>query len=399
MGYQSDISESYTKIMSSYYSIAIGYNPGIASFYSITMGYNAGGTDISNRSIAIGYGAGSTYIHESAIAIGDEAGKEMGKNSIAIGRFAGKTNMGDNSIALGLYAGVNNMGDNSIAIGRYTARNNLGENSIVIGNDVECSYNNTIVLNATSLPESSIAYTISVDNSNAFYVKPIRLGSTNNFLTYNSVTGEILYDNSLNITVGTIYAGGSDFKVEGIKSRANEGNYRVPTYLWYDTTTSIIKYFQLTSDDRLKHNEVHITNGLSVIRKLSPQKYHKTSEIYDANYVGDISIPYIIETGLIAQEVYEIEDLSYLVYKFDYVDRHGNTIPDVYSLRYNEVFVYNIAATKELDAKVTELEIKNLALETQVSSLTSLVATMQSQMTTMQSQMTTMQSQMTTMQT
>ena len=152
----------------------------------------------------------------------------------------------------------------------------------------------------------------------------------------------------------------------------------------------------VTSDDRLKHNEVIITNGLDVIDKLTPKFYKKTQVLLDASYNGDLTAyTWSLESGLIAQEVLQISDLSYVVGGGDYYEpkyiykRQANDlsynyyetsanyfelsnnyfeprannyevsynlITQAYNLNYNSVFVYGVAAIKELHAKVKAQE-------------------------------------------
>jgi hypothetical protein len=99
------------------------------------------------------------------------------------------------------------------------------------------------------------------------------------------------------------------------------------------------------SDDRLKHNEVDIS-GLEIIRQLKPQKYQKTSEKHPIDYTGDISCEWNWETGLIAQDILKINDISYSV--------GYNNVKDTYALNYNNIFVYGLQATKELDIQLQE---------------------------------------------
>ena len=132
------------------------------------------------------------------------------------------------------------------------------------------------------------------------------------------ISGFLFVDNSINV--------GGSVKVEG----AVRTNQNV-----------------LSSDDRLKHNERKINNGLEIIRKLEPQVYDKTSIFKSANYRGIINEPYIIEAGLIAQEVNAINDLSFTVIE-------GNSI-NPYYVNYNNIFVYGLAGIKELDNIVTGL--------------------------------------------
>jgi hypothetical protein len=112
-----------------------------------------------------------------------------------------------------------------------------------------------------------------------------------------------------------------------------------------------------TSDDRYKHNEVDIKNGLEMIRILNPQTYDKTTEMLDADYNGDLTDhEHRTEAGFIAQEVAKIPELKYCV--------HGGETPEEpYYLNYNDLFVYAVAGLKELDAKVSTLESRLAALE------------------------------------
>ena len=163
----------------------------------------------------------------------------------------------------------------------------------------------------------------------------------------------------------------------------------------------------ITSDDRLKHNEKIITNGLDIINQLEPKKYFKSLKRYDEEHNYDLDSSgnpitddhYKIETGLIAQQVMTISELKYLVdevedkYKIvnkEKIDESGNVILDDdgkpvideeeqislkgrYTVSYQDIFVYNIAATKELDRKVITLENEKCDkayLESKIETLT-----------------------------
>lgn len=102
------------------------------------------------------------------------------------------------------------------------------------------------------------------------------------------------------------------------------------------------------SDDRLKHNEKNITNGLEIIRQLEPQIYQKTRNFKHPDFSGIVNEAFILEAGLIAQEVEQINDLSFSV-------NIGNEIIP-YSLNYNNIFVFGLAAIKELDKKISDKE-------------------------------------------
>ena len=106
-----------------------------------------------------------------------------------------------------------------------------------------------------------------------------------------------------------------------------------------------------SSDDRLKHNEKNINNGLDIVRQLNPQFYQKTQTFKTHDYRGPVNEPYILEAGLIAQEVANINDISFTV-------SIGNDIKP-YSVAYNNVFIYGLAAIKELDT-IVNTNINNI---------------------------------------
>jgi hypothetical protein len=176
-----------------------------------------------------------------------------------------------------------------------------------------------------------------------------------------------------------------------------------------NVTSLIVDGANVNSDDRLKHNEVIITNGLDVIERLTPKFYQKTQVLLDASYNGDLSgYAWSHEAGLIAQEVLQISDLSFVVGGGDYYEQtynlitqtqdvsanyyepsanyyelsnnyydqiannyevSYNLIAQAYNLNYNSVFVYGLAAIKELHTKVKVQESTILNQKNIISSL------------------------------
>jgi hypothetical protein len=176
------------------------------------------------------------------------------------------------------------------------------------------------------------------------------------------------------------------------------------------TTLNVTSSFTNSSDDRLKHNEVAITNGLTIIDKLNPKFYQKTQNMLDSSYNGDLSgHAWTYEAGLIAQEVLQIPELSFVVgggdyYQESYILKNQsnntsinyydisanyydisanyydisannyeisyNLIAQPYSLNYNSIIVYGLAAIKELHAKVKAQELSLLTQQTIINSLT-----------------------------
>jgi hypothetical protein len=178
------------------------------------------------------------------------------------------------------------------------------------------------------------------------------------------------------------------------------------------TTLNVTGTFTNTSDDRLKHNEVVIVNGLNIIDRLTPKFYQKTQDLLDANYNGDLSNhAWTYEAGLIAQEVLQISDLSFVVGGGDYYEQKynlitqqtqdlsannyelsnnyyevsannyeviNNLITQAYNLNYNSVFVYGLAAIKELHAKVKAKEISILNRQAIINNLITRIEALES---------------------
>jgi hypothetical protein len=164
---------------------------------------------------------------------------------------------------------------------------------------------------------------------------------------------------------------------------------------WRFLNLDVTGIFTNTSDDRLKHNEVTIVNGLDVIDRLTPKFYQKTQNMLDASYNSDLSgHNWSYETGLIAQELLQISDLSFVVSGGDYYEESYiykrrtndpsnanydisnanydicyNLIPQTYNVNYNSIFVYGLAAIKELHAKVKSQETIISSLLTRIEAL------------------------------
>ena len=153
--------------------------------------------------------------------------------------------------------------------------------------------------------------------------------------------------------------------------------------------------FNNTSDDRIKYNEVNIntSTALNVINQLTPQKYEKIIErpqnlsgtwiptdieweteknetITQINEDGSTTIlpkwNYQNETGLVAQDVKNINELSYCVIG-DEVDTNGNQTP--LKLNYTDIFSYHIAATKELTTQLNTANQKIVTLENEIAAI------------------------------
>ena len=111
----------------------------------------------------------------------------------------------------------------------------------------------------------------------------------------------------------------------------------------------------LGSDQRLKHDIIDISNGLEIINQLNPKFYKKTTNQNAVDNSNNFKEPYILEAGLIAQEIFQINDLSYTVLQ--------GTETKPFYLNYNNIFVYALSAIKQLSEKINYLEKKINILE------------------------------------
>ena len=123
------------------------------------------------------------------------------------------------------------------------------------------------------------------------------------------------------------------------------------------------------SDNRIKHNEQSISSALETIKKIVPKHYFKTQDMYDAghDFTLDVSghplnsegtrlrenADYTRETGIIAQEVKDIPELTFSV-------KDGAPM----SVDYNSIHCTHIAATKEMHASFKLLDGDSDTLKT-----------------------------------
>lgn len=127
--------------------------------------------------------------------------------------------------------------------------------------------------------------------------------------------------------------------------------------------------YKFASDNRLKHNEKSFKSPLQGIRKLNPLQYFKTQTLYDENHHFELDtsgnpidssgnlVDHVIENGLIAQELLQHEEFKPFVFVSKEIDEEtGQEQP--MSVAYNSIFVYAIAALKELDAAHTQTKLE-----------------------------------------
>ena len=228
----------------------------------------------------------------------------------------------------------------------YITGSNISFTSLIRCNDISSSSRISCISgNFTNLTSRDISC------SSILYVDLIRPFTQNRDI---SINGNLVIDGSLNSIKTTKLIvrniSGTDISINGnvwIDGSLNiKGSINGSSAI---TGTNIATgYVNLLSDDRLKHNEQNINNALLIIRQLNPQIYQKTAYFKEIHYQGYVNEPYIIEAGLIAQEVEKIDEL-----KFSVTSGNENT---PYSLNYNSIFIYCLAALKELDTNVETIK-------------------------------------------
>ena len=123
-----------------------------------------------------------------------------------------------------------------------------------------------------------------------------------------------------------------------------------PTYAQFHVEVRAPSYVT-TSDDRAKFGEKPIANGLEIVRQLSPQTYDKV----DGDFVEELTedTETYKEAGLIAQELFDILP--------DAVAEGDAETP--WTVNYNHVLAYALAAIKDLGAIVQAQAARIAALE------------------------------------
>ena len=167
-------------------------------------------------------------------------------------------------------------------------------------------------------------------------------------------------DSAGNVGIGTTSPGSYKLNVNG-------------TAYFNDTITVVATDY--TSDDRVKHNEQPIVGALETLSKITPKKYIKTTEMYDADHDFELDadgnpvdengepVEHRVEAGVIAQQVLTVDELAFAVSP-EGVDQDG-TVTSPHGLDYNSLFTYAIAAIQEQQTIINDLKSRIETLEQQ----------------------------------
>ena len=295
----------------------------------------------------------------------------LAKNSTRMAAASAFPAGGDSNSSLYLGSGGGSFGDDSTTIGYLPTAS--GEKAIAMGITTNASGYGSIALGNYSVAAGPLSVAI----GNRAYAGPdvaFAIGA-------NGTTASALAEASMNNNALVIYNN---------KSVAFSGDITAGTI----TSNGITLY----SDDRIKHNEQPIVNALSIISKLTPKHYIKTSsKLYDASHnfqldsSGNPLDPasgnpleymkdYNIETGIIAQEIKNIPELKFVV--------HGNEETNTpLNVDYNSIHCTHIAATQEIDKIQQEEKTKLAAAEEKISALEKENATLKSQLTSIEARL------------
>jgi hypothetical protein len=150
-----------------------------------------------------------------------------------------------------------------------------------------------------------------------------------------------------------IFLGGAD----GSTGNVGIGTTDTSSYKLHVNGSVFASSYYPTSDDRVKHNEQNIVGAIETLSKITPKKYIKTTEMYDANHNFELDadgnpidesgepVEHRIEAGVIAQQVLAVDELAFAV-SAEGVDEDG-VATSPHGLDYNSLFTYAIAAMQE----------------------------------------------------
>ena len=159
--------------------------------------------------------------------------------------------------------------------------------------------------------------------------------------------------------------------------------------IWFTNSGAVVgSAFVNSSDDRIKNNEEYIRDAMDTVMKLKPQIYQKYGSIAEAVAAaqGDSTITFLLESGLIAQEIfYLVPELRHLVTlpldaDTDVINHHMDAVTSVITdpsipttprtdpdygpgwgdepatVNYVGLIPYLIGALKEVNNRLTEKE-------------------------------------------
>jgi len=304
--------------------------------YTTAVGHLAGYTSQGTQATAVGIYAGQYNQGSYAVAVGSSAGMTgQGTNATAVGLQAGSTGQGASAVAVGHAAGSNGQGAESVAVGLAAGYTGQGAYATAVGG-VAGQYNQAAYAVAVGYKAGSNgqkAYTAAVGfqagqtNQGIFATALGSYCGENNQGDFGTIAGHASgrYNQGVSATAIGRYAGVTNQasestvinSVSSVLNNTVAGSLKIrpirningsATIYMFRHSSDEITWGAVSSDDRLKINETLITNAVSTLMKLRPEKYDKLLEL---NGHSSNTVP---EFGLIAQEVwYNTPELRILV--------------------------------------------------------------------------------------
>ena len=284
---------------------------------------------------------------------------------------------------INVYGGMNLQNKDITSVNRITANTFSGgtyssgsiNGSVTIGSRTATDINTAITNNANAISANTVNITNNANDIGSIANNIASIQGRQDTLfgfesgTYAPYSSNYVGTHSVNNRItGGLEIIGSALYVSATVASSHSGSYGIPISIFsFGGILSAGVYSH--SDDRLKHNEQDITNGLDIIRQLKPQVYNKTLYRKSAHFNGVLTDDHYIEAGLIAQDILNINDLSYCLWGGDYTDSSGVFHEETYGLKYDNIYAYNIAATKELDEEVQKLKKENKIFKSTLNSL------------------------------
>jgi len=249
-------------------SIGIGYQACDSSnlSYNIGIGYQAGrqeqgfGFPFQGQSLAIGFQAGESFQKNHAVALGAYSGRinqqdaaiacgffsgndSQGKYAVGIGNACAQSLQGDFAVGLGASSGNIHQGIESLACGSFSGHKNLGYQSVALGHRASYDggdFSNTIVINATGSD-------LDPEGTDRTYIKPIREQLNNDFLFYNSISGEVTRSVAVNFTSNIFINGDRGNENDVLTSQGTLG-----TPIWRAPSTAPkFAFYQISSNQTI----------------------------------------------------------------------------------------------------------------------------------------------------
>tara|TARA_X000000368_G_C23058474_1_gene725419 strand:+ start:10923 stop:11975 length:1053 start_codon:yes stop_codon:yes gene_type:complete len=235
--------------------------------------------------------------------------------------------------------------------------NNFITNNITFDETV-CSELSSNIINANEIHTSN--FNLQCDISKGIVLYNSYIDCCDNILKFNNTSIEyknnnFTFDCSYIIINGTL-------KVDSLDGEKGADSSGVG-YFNVDGYTTISQLYG-SSDDRLKHNETDISNSISIINKLVPKKYIKTTTPLNPNFYFD-TIPNnsIYSSGYIAQ------DISNTIPELSHVIENNN---DILSVNYTSIQPYLTQCIKDLDKLIDNIDISINNLSNRIISLENL---------------------------